>query len=250
MWFVDLYIGKSHPRSHLTSDLIDISESNLLHKNALHILDEKRIGTAWYSNTDWIHRPMAQTMGLIVAQKCIGDLLFGDDGHGLFFFDDQENCKLKYKQWIDSVIEHVPEERLLVFHVVNGYEPLCQFLDGLHIPQYVDFEPKPFPRVNCPDTPSTTIPPPTTFPFIQIAARMTAMIASQHSISRFGLSAVNLHLVSVPQFELVCSVKEPSPFRLRSLQIRFDLPRDSWNSQKPQRIHKVGPTPHGSPRRR
>ena len=138
------------------ADLIDISESNFHHNNALQILDEKRIGTDWYSNTDWIHRPIAQTMGLTVAQKCIGDLLFGDDDHGLLFFDDEENCKLKYKQWIDSVIEHVPEERLSVFNVANGYEPLCQFLDGLHVPQYVDFEPKPFPRVNCHDTPSVS----------------------------------------------------------------------------------------------
>ena len=34
-----------------------------------------------------------------------------------------------YNQWLEDVKESVPEERLLVFSVKEGWEPLCQFLN-------------------------------------------------------------------------------------------------------------------------
>jgi len=108
-------------------------------------LQSRHIATAWYSNQEWLNRPGSQTIGLTVAKSCMASLLFNESD--LLFFDDEANCKAKYKAWIDSVIEHVPKEKLLLFNVNDGYEPLCEFL-GMHIPQYVDYEPKPFPHLN------------------------------------------------------------------------------------------------------
>ena len=34
-----------------------------------------------------------------------------------------------YDQWIKDVIKTVPKERLLIFNVKEGWEPLCKFLD-------------------------------------------------------------------------------------------------------------------------
>ena len=50
-----------------------------------------------------------------------------------------------YKDWVQHVKDTVPKDRLLVFEVKEGWEPLCKFLN---IPEPNE----PFPRVN--DTPS------------------------------------------------------------------------------------------------
>ena len=46
-----------------------------------------------------------------------------------------------YKKWENEVKSHVPEDRLLLFSVKEGWGPLCQFL-GLPVPE------SPFPNVN------------------------------------------------------------------------------------------------------
>ncbi len=46
-----------------------------------------------------------------------------------------------YYEWVASVKRTVPPERLLVFDVKEGWEPLCKFLD-------VPVPDEPFPRVN------------------------------------------------------------------------------------------------------
>ena len=50
-----------------------------------------------------------------------------------------------YKDWVQHVKDTVPKDRLLVFEVKEGWEPLCKFLN-LPKPN------EPFPRLN--DTPS------------------------------------------------------------------------------------------------
>ena len=50
-----------------------------------------------------------------------------------------------YNDWIQHVKDTVPKDRLLVFEVKEGWEPLCKFLN---VPEPNE----PFPRVN--DTPS------------------------------------------------------------------------------------------------
>ena len=34
-----------------------------------------------------------------------------------------------YEEWVEEVKRVVPKERLLVFHVKEGWKPLCEFLD-------------------------------------------------------------------------------------------------------------------------
>eukprot|EP00357_Protocruzia_adherens_P008223 CAMPEP_0114972306 /NCGR_PEP_ID=MMETSP0216-20121206/321_1 /TAXON_ID=223996 /ORGANISM="Protocruzia adherens, Strain Boccale" /LENGTH=259 /DNA_ID=CAMNT_0002332663 /DNA_START=294 /DNA_END=1073 /DNA_ORIENTATION=- len=46
-----------------------------------------------------------------------------------------------YEEWQRMVKENVPEDRLLIFNVAEGWEPLCKFLE-------VPVPDKPFPRVN------------------------------------------------------------------------------------------------------
>ena len=41
-----------------------------------------------------------------------------------------EDVSVKYyNDWISKVKENVPEKRLLIFDVKEGWDPLCQFLD-------------------------------------------------------------------------------------------------------------------------
>lgn len=62
---------------------------------------------------------------------------------GLFGIIDEgvEASSEFYRNWNEEVIRSVPEDRLLVFNVKQGWKPLCDFL-GLPIPA------KPFPNVN------------------------------------------------------------------------------------------------------
>ena len=56
--------------------------------------------------------------------------------------EEGEEASLKfYNDWVEEVKNTVPEERLLIFSVKEGWEPLCKFLD-LPIPD------QPFPRTN------------------------------------------------------------------------------------------------------
>jgi hypothetical protein len=52
-----------------------------------------------------------------------------------------ERCQGPRSRWNEEVQRTVPEERLLVFEVRDGWEPLCRFL-GVDVPD------KPFPRAN------------------------------------------------------------------------------------------------------
>ena len=55
--------------------------------------------------------------------------------------DDREHALAVYRQNIKEVTEALPKERLLVFDVAQGWEPLCEFL-GLPVPEAS------FPRTN------------------------------------------------------------------------------------------------------
>lgn len=56
-------------------------------------------------------------------------------------FEDKEAAIKIFNEHIEQVKQHVPEDRLLVFSVKDGWEPLCKFLD-VPIPE------TPFPRIN------------------------------------------------------------------------------------------------------
>jgi hypothetical protein len=53
-------------------------------------------------------------------------------------FDDREYAIKKYCDHIDEVRSAVPEDKLLVYDVKSGWEPLCKFL-GVDIPEDVPF---------------------------------------------------------------------------------------------------------------
>ena len=52
-----------------------------------------------------------------------------------------ENRKKRFNEWNQSVIDYVPEDRLLVYQVKEGWEPICRFL-GKPVPNI------PFPYKN------------------------------------------------------------------------------------------------------
>ncbi len=56
-------------------------------------------------------------------------------------FDDKEHAISVFNRHIDEVKQHVPAERLLVYEVGQGWEPLCTFF-GVPVPD------EPFPRLN------------------------------------------------------------------------------------------------------
>ena len=64
------------------------------------------------------------------------DLNFGYQGNG-------EICKKNYNEWIEEVKRTVPKEKLLVFNVKQGWDPLCKFLN-VEKPKEMDK----FPRAN------------------------------------------------------------------------------------------------------
>ncbi len=53
----------------------------------------------------------------------------------------KEEAVAHYKQYVEEVKAHVPPEKLLIFDVTQGWEPLCQFI-GKEVPEGA------FPRVN------------------------------------------------------------------------------------------------------
>ena len=56
-------------------------------------------------------------------------------------FSDRESAKLVYYEHIRSVKKTIPANKLLIYHVKEGWGPLCEFLN-------VDVPEIPFPKVN------------------------------------------------------------------------------------------------------
>ena len=60
---------------------------------------------------------------------------------GMLQFRNRERAVAAFEAWSSTVQATVPKDRLLVFEVAQGWEPLCNFLDK-PIPRV------PFPRIN------------------------------------------------------------------------------------------------------
>lgn len=70
------------------------------------------------------------------------------------FFDrirDEESAVAEFERHVGEVQGHVPADRLLVYEVAQGWEPLCEFL-GVETPR------EPFPRLNDKETFKDLIP--------------------------------------------------------------------------------------------
>ena len=70
-----------------------------------------------------------------MTRDVIGQRAFGGR------LDDTEHVKASFDRHNATVKAAFPPDRLLVFEVAQGWEPLCAFLDAL-VPA------KPFPRMN------------------------------------------------------------------------------------------------------
>ena len=85
--------------------------------------------------TGWLRTFTPAGYPVEIADRMVWDGLF--DGR----FEDRDHAIAVYENWTADVIASVPAERLLVFDVAEGWEPLCAFLD-------VPVPDQPFPRVN------------------------------------------------------------------------------------------------------
>ena len=85
---------------------------------------------AWFQ---WI-RPLAANSEMVEATIWQGE--FGGR------FEDSQAAREVFRKHVEDVKASVPAERLLVFNVRDGWEPLCEFL-GVPVP-----EDRPFPHVN------------------------------------------------------------------------------------------------------
>ena len=103
----------------------------------------------WYKSTantiykvptilpDWFERVVYPIRMFIVMQvNLIWVGLFKNN------FTDRESTKLVYYEHIESVKKIIPTDKLLIYNVKEGWEPLCEFLN-IDVPVNV-----PFPKVN------------------------------------------------------------------------------------------------------
>ena len=79
---------------------------------------------------------------MLLQRKMALKLIFGQSFQNRF--EDREYMLALYERYNEEVKQAVPGERLLVYNVAEGWEPLCRFLDR-PIPS------EPFPRVNSTD---------------------------------------------------------------------------------------------------
>ena len=111
------------------------------------VLHNCRAADAWYDSTaetiarshdhvvPWLRRVPVVERPFAMSDRLIWDGLF--DGA----FDDRDHAIEVYEKWTAHVQATVPPDRLLLFDVADGWEPLCEFL-GVPVPD------EPFPRVN------------------------------------------------------------------------------------------------------
>eukprot|EP00898_Chlorokybus_atmophyticus_P007703 jgi/Chlat1/7934/Chrsp68S07366 len=62
-------------------------------------------------------------------------------------FLEEGHAVAVYKRWVEEVKARVPADRLLVFNLKEGWDPLCRFLN-VPVPVDTDGTSKPFPRIN------------------------------------------------------------------------------------------------------
>eukprot|EP01084_Bolivina_argentea_P228975 386584_1 len=76
---------------------------------------------------------------LKISTLCQGIMLLNTKTNN--FWTDEALCKRVYDEWIESVKKNVPNDKLLIFNVKDGWKPLCNFLN-------VDIPKEEFPRSN------------------------------------------------------------------------------------------------------
>ncbi len=101
---------------------------------------ESTIDTIYFTETMWQFKVLELTTRW---GRKFGDMsrrLIWQRSHG-GTMNDRERAIAHYQRHIETVKDAVPPERLLVYSVAEGWEPLCEFL-GVPVPD------EPFPNVN------------------------------------------------------------------------------------------------------
>ena len=75
-----------------------------------------------------------------LQKKIHNELIIGKNGAFKGKKSDKDRMKL-FEEWNQSVIDYVPQDRLLIYHPKDGWEPICEFLN-LPIPNI------PYPHLN------------------------------------------------------------------------------------------------------
>jgi hypothetical protein len=111
-----------------------------LHPKGAETWYESVMQTIYFTRTMWqfkvleVVTPFGRKFGEMV------DEMIWRRGHG-GTAEDREKAVAHYHRHIDTIRKEVPPDRLLVYTVTEGWDPLCRFL-GLPVPS------TPFPNVN------------------------------------------------------------------------------------------------------
>lgn len=100
-----------------------------------------QLGGGFFEELTDEQRQWAQKSGFARMQTALGTISAAAFDGQVF---DKAHCLRVYEQHYARVRRTVPAERLLVYRVQEGWEPLCRFL-GVAVPD------EPFPRVNVGD---------------------------------------------------------------------------------------------------
>ena len=137
--FADFGSAVDWPESAFYKQLMDVyPEAKVL----LNLRDPEK----WYESISNTVYPASQ-MGLSAPEDSLLNMasrmidLIG--WRGIFHggFEDKASALATFEQWNREVQDYVPADRLLVWTVQEGWEPLCRFL-GVAVPD------EPFPRLN------------------------------------------------------------------------------------------------------
>jgi hypothetical protein len=75
-----------------------------------------------------------------IVRKMHDDIIWGGSLKGVF--KDREKAQAVYREYIEEVKKTVPADKLLIYNVLEGWKPLCDFL-GVPVP-----EGNAFPHIN------------------------------------------------------------------------------------------------------
>lgn len=111
--------------------VLTVRDSNKWYKSTLD--------TLYYSKQKLFHLWITKFGNMLLFKSMLMKLIW--NGHYEGKFEDKEFAIQRYEKWNEEVKATIPADKLLVFEVAQGWEPLCKFL-GKPIPDV------PFPNVN------------------------------------------------------------------------------------------------------
>jgi hypothetical protein len=138
---------------------------------------ESTIDTIYFTETMWQFKVLKWTTPFGRKMGEMSHKLIWQRSHG-GTMNDRASAIAHYDQHVAEVRAAVPADRLLVFSVDQGWEPLCQFL-GVPVPQL------PFPNVNDRNAIKQTIRDITKGAYVILGIGSAALIGLIYGASRF-----------------------------------------------------------------